>query len=164
MLVIQGHRPFIALAAITLMLTGHLIIWWVRALKCLYTSWHIFPLFLYIKSICREKYFGTKQKKADFLDNQIALENNRTDGINYKVCIYIYISMFLSVGTQSISSKIFKWNISRFFFLSQRLFDDRTGNMTDENDEEKKRMCQRRVFVLGKTRRGKQLNEKNNYI
>jgi Gpi18-like mannosyltransferase len=78
------------------------------------------------------------------LDNRITNANIRTDGINYKVCfcVYIYIYSYLSALSQSIrrsSNETFHAS----FFLSQRLFDHKIGNMTDENDGEKKKECVR---------------------
>ncbi len=35
-----------------------------------------------------------------------------------------------------------------FSFLSERLFDHKIGNMMDEREREKEKMCEKRVFVL----------------
>jgi hypothetical protein len=67
--------------------------------------------------------------------------NIRTDGINYK-SLFLYTYTYVSRGRHSVNQfeDLQMKHFTLFFLsLSQRLFDRTTGNMTDENNEEKKK-------------------------
>jgi hypothetical protein len=103
-----------------------------------YSLTYFFPFILLTEINCIEKQrkFGIKQKNWYFWQaNNIREATNRWYQLQS-----LFLDIFFSyAGTQLINSKIFKWNISRFLLHSQRRFDHKTGNMTDENDGEKRK-------------------------